>query len=174
MPIHIAITRRMLPGREQEFKAALRRFLGESFIHGGVHGAGMITSIPGGHERDIGILRTFNDDAERDAFYNSDLFKNWEEYASTVTEGVADYRQLNGLEAWFRTPGAPPRWKMAIATFAGVYPTSILLAYTIGEYLHSFPVIIKSLITAAAMVALLTWIVMPNVTKFLKNWLHAK
>lgn len=173
MPIHIAITRRVLAGKEEEFKNSLRRFLGESFIHGGVHGAGMITLLPGGHERDIGILRTFADEAERDAFYNSQLFKEWEEYASTVTEPSPEYRQLNGLEAWFRAPGAPPpRWKMAIATLLGVYPTSLFLAWSIGSFIQPLPLVIRSLVMAAAMVAILTWIVMPNVTRILKHWLH--
>eukprot|EP01034_Spumella_vulgaris_P014659 gene14659-18729_t len=103
MPIHVAITRKVLPGKEDEFKEALRRFLGESFLHGGVEGAGMITAMPGTEGREIGILRTFADEAERDAFYNSELFRNWEAYASTITEEPV-YRQLNGLEAWFRSP----------------------------------------------------------------------
>ena len=36
MPIHVAITRKVLPGKEDEFKQALQRFLGESFMQGGV------------------------------------------------------------------------------------------------------------------------------------------
>lgn len=172
MPIHVAITRRILPGKEQEFKEALRRFLGESFIHGGVQGAGMMTALPGSHERDIGILRTFADEAERKAFYDSELYKNWENYASTVTEGVPLHRQLNGLEAWFRAPGAPPRWKMALATFMGVYPTSLFLTYALGEWIHPLPLPVRALIMAALMVLMLTWLVMPLVIKIMKKWLH--
>lgn len=173
MPIHVAITRRVLPGKEQEFQQALRRFLGESFIHGGVHGAGMITSLPGGHARDIGILRTFADEAERDAFYASDLYKNWEDYAATVTEGAPEHRELHGLEAWFRAPGiSPPRWKMAVATFMGVYPTSMFLTFLLGEYLHPLPLPLRSFIMAGLMVIMLTWLVMPNVIKLIKKWLH--
>ena len=63
----------------------------------------MITSLPGTDGREIGILRTFADEAERDAFYNSELFRDWEAYASTITEEPV-YRQFNGLEAWFRSP----------------------------------------------------------------------
>ena len=175
MPIHIAIIRRVLPGKETEFKDALRKFLGESFIHGGVHGAGMITSMPGGHARDIGILRTFLDEAEKDAFYASDLFKNWEEYAASVTEGVPEYRELTGLEAWFRAPGSPPpRWKMAVATLLGVYPTSLFLSYALASFIQPLPIWMKSFVVAAAMVVLLTWIVMPTVTKLLRKWLHHK
>jgi len=171
MAIHVAITRRVLPGKEEEFKEALRRFLGESFIHGGVHGAGMITGLPGSNSNEIGILRTFTNEEERDAFYASDRFKDWEAYASTITEAPV-YRNLTGLEAWFRSPNSPPRWKMAIATLSGVYPTSLFLSLTVGPLIQTLPMIIRILIIAICMVALLTWIVMPFVTCVLKRWLH--
>jgi antibiotic biosynthesis monooxygenase (ABM) superfamily enzyme len=171
MPIHVAITRKVLPGKEEEFKDALRRFLGESFLHGGVQGAAMITALPGSNNREIGILRTFADEAERDAFYNSQIFRDWEDYASTLTEEPV-YRQLTGLEAWFRSPGAPPRWKMAVATLCGVYPTSLFLSVTIGPLIKDFPIAIRSLLIAVSMVGMLTWVVMPQVTKFLKPWLN--
>ncbi|WP_439558423.1 antibiotic biosynthesis monooxygenase [Dyadobacter sp.] len=170
MPIHVAITRKVLPGKEEEFKDALRRFLGDSFLHGGVHGASMITALPGSESREVGILRTFADQAERDAFYNSKLFKDWEAYASTLTEEPV-YRELTGLEAWFRSPGAPPRWKMAVATLCGVFPTSLLLSYTIGPLLQELHPALRTLIVAACMVGLLTWVVMPQVTKLLRPWL---
>ncbi|MGN7886457.1 hypothetical protein [Dyadobacter sp. 22481] len=65
MAIHVVITRRVLPGKEEELKDALRRFLGYSFLHGGVHGAAMMTALPGSESREIGILRTFADQAEQ-------------------------------------------------------------------------------------------------------------
>src|SRR5687768_3341412 len=114
MPIHVAITRRVRPGCEAEFQHALREFLQASFAHGGMLGASMLTPPPGLHSREYGILRTFADERERDEFYASPLFKSWKERAGPLTEGEPEYRQLHGLEAWFRSPnGHPPRWKMA-------------------------------------------------------------
>lgn len=170
MAIHVAITRKVLPGKEEEFKDALRRFLGDSFLHGGVQGAAMITALPGSESREIGILRTFADQVERDAFYNSAFFRDWEAYASTLTEEPV-YRELTGLEAWFRSPVPPPRWKMAVATLCGVYPTSLFLSYALGPYIQGLHPAFRTLIVAGCMVAMLTWIVMPQVTKVLKPWL---
>lgn len=172
MAIHVAITRKILPGKEKEFKESLQHFLGESFIHGGVHGAAMISSFPGSDSNEIGILRTFKDEQERDAFYNSALFKEWEAYASTLTE-VPVYRELMGLEAWFRSPSPPPRWKMALATLCGVFPTSLFLYYTVGLFISDLPPVIRLFITAASMVGLLTWVVMPVVIKIMKSWLQS-
>lgn len=170
MAIHVAITRRILPGKEQEFTESLHQFLGESFKHGGVHGAAIISSFPGSNENEIGILRTFKNEEERDAFYGSQQFKDWEVYASKLTE-PAVYRELTGLEAWFRSATAPPRWKMAITTLCGVFPTSLFLYYSTGWMVKNLPVPIRLLITAALMVIILTWIVMPIMIRILKPWL---
>jgi antibiotic biosynthesis monooxygenase (ABM) superfamily enzyme len=172
MPIHVAITRKILPGKEDEFREALRHFLGESFVHDGVHGASIITSWPGADEKEIGILRTFADEAERDTFYKSKMFQDWEAYASTITEEPV-YRQLTGLEAWFRSPKTPPRWKMAVLTLCGVYPTSLFLSLIVGPFIQQFPIGIRAFIISVCMVGLLTWVVMPLVIKVTRRWLQS-
>jgi uncharacterized protein len=174
MPIHIAITRRVRPGCEAEFQHALREFFQTSFAHGGVQGASILTPTPDSDSREYGILRTFANEQERDAFYASPMFKAWEERARTLTEGEPVYRQLHGLEAWFRSPhGPPPRWKMAIATFLGVFPTAAILNLTLGRAIQPWPFLLGSVVFNASMVALLTWIVMPLVTRALHGWLHS-
>lgn len=176
MPIHVAITRRVRAGCEAEFQDALREFLQDSFSHHNVLGASMLTPPPDSSLREYGILRTFATEADRDAFYQSPMYRAWDERARSLTEGEAQYRQLHGLEAWFRSPqGAPPpRWKMAVATLLGVYPTSAVLALTVGPLVKGLPFLAGNLIFAAAMVAALTWLVMPLVTRLLHSWLHSE
>ena len=78
-PIHIAITRRIKPGCEAEFQQALRDFFKTSFSHIGVHGASMLVPPPGSTSSEFGILRTFANEQERNAFYASPLFQAWKE-----------------------------------------------------------------------------------------------
>ena len=174
MSIHVAITRRVRPGREAEFQHALREFFQASFAHGGVLGVTMIVPPPGSDSREFGILRTFADEREREDFYASPIFRAWEEKCRPLTETDSwSARPLHGLEAWFRSPNPPPRWKMAIATFAGVFPTAAILSLTLGRVVRPWPFVFGSLVFNAAMVAALTWIVMPLVTRALHGWLHA-
>jgi antibiotic biosynthesis monooxygenase (ABM) superfamily enzyme len=174
MPIHIAITRRVRAGCEAQFQQALREFLQTSFGHGGVQGASMLTPPPGSDSREYGILRTFANEADRDAFYDSPMFKAWDERARTLTEGEPVYRQLHGLEAWFRSPhNPPPRWKMAVATFLGVFPVAMVLNLTLGPVIRSWPFIVSNAVFNACVVALLTWVVMPLVTRILHRWLQS-
>ena len=61
---------------------------------------------------------------------------------------------------------------MAIATLIGVYPTSLLLSLTVAEVAHDWPFLLRNLAVAVSMVAVLTWLVMPRVTRVLHGWLH--
>jgi len=176
MPIHIAITRRVRHGREVESQAALREFFQTSFAHGGVLGATMIVPPAGSDSREFGILRTFADEKERDDFYASPIFKAWEAKCQPLTEtGSWSARPLHGLEAWFRSPhSAPPRWKMALATFIGVFPVAVILTQTIGPVIQEWPFVIRNAVFNACVVVLLTWAVMPLITRALRGWLHDK
>lgn len=173
MAIHVAITRRVREGREAEFQQALRSFLHASMAQQGVLGVHMLTPAPGDAGGEYGILRTFANEAERDGFYGSALYRDWLERVDPLVDGDCERRELTGLEAWFRGTGAPPpRWKMATATLVGVYPTSLLLSGTIGEVAHDWPFLLRNLAVAIGMVGLLTWVVMPFVTRSLRGWLH--
>ena len=172
-PIHVAITRKIKPGCEAEFQAGLQEFFKASFAHVGVHGASMLVPPPGSPSPEFGILRTFANEKERDAFYDSPMFKAWDERARKLTEGEPAYRQLHGLEAWFRSPlNPPPRWKMAVATFLGVFPVAMILNLTLGRVIRSWNFILGNAAFNACVVALLTWIVMPVITRALHGWLH--
>jgi antibiotic biosynthesis monooxygenase (ABM) superfamily enzyme len=158
---------------EEEFQRALREFFQQSFDQGGVLGASMLSPPPGSASREFGILRTFANEKQRDDFYASPEFLAWDTKARTFTEGEPVYRKLHGLEAWFHSKQPPPpRWKMALATLVGVYPTSLLLSLTVAEITIGWPLLVRSLLFAASMVALLTWGVMPIVTRMLRPWLY--
>jgi antibiotic biosynthesis monooxygenase (ABM) superfamily enzyme len=176
MPIHVAITRRARRGCEAEFQQALREFFQASFAHGGVLGATMIVPPPGSDSREFGILRTFADEQERDDFYSSPIFKAWEDKCRPLTEADRwTYRQLHGLEAWFRSPyNPPPRWRMAVATFLGVYPVVMVLNLTLGPLIRSWHFALAGAAFNACVVVLLTWVVMPLVAGILRGWLHPK
>lgn len=175
MSIHVAITRRVRAGCEAEFQQALREFFQASFAHSGVMGASLLVPPPGSDTREYGILRSFRDEAERDAFYDSPMFREWNERARTMTEGEPVYRRLDGLEAWFRSPGPPPpRWKMALLTWIAVWPVSMvvpaLLAPLVGQLLPTF---LFAGAVAAGIVIVLTWGAMPLLVRIARPWLHA-
>ena len=174
-PIHMAITRRVKAGYEAEFLQALREFIQASFSDRGVLGAGMLVPPPNSEVREFGILRTFANEQERDAFYISPMFKAFDERVRPLTEGGPLHRQLTGLEAWFRNPSLPnpPQWKMALLTWIAVWPISMavpaLLNPLIGSHVSNF---IFAGAVAAGIVLALTWIAMPALVKLARRWLQ--
>ena len=83
LPIHVAITRKVKHGCEKEFESSIRTFFGDSFTASGSLGAQLIKSVPGSSDRTYGILRSFASKQDRDRFYQSPKFLEWEGHPDT-------------------------------------------------------------------------------------------
>ena len=109
-------------------------------------------------------------------------FETWRQECrqnqQTGTEGHGRVEELTGLESWFTLPGAPlhalPKWKMAFATFLGVFPVAMILNLTLGSVIGSWHFVLRNALFNVCVVALLTWIVMPVLTRLLHRWLHPR
>lgn len=177
-PIQVAITRTVKPGCEAEFEQALHDFVQKSLTLSGQMGVNIIRPAPGANSRQYGIIRKFTNRDALVAFRASAEYLEWNQLAVELTEGSGHVEELCGLESWFTLPGeslAPlPQWKMAIATYLGVLPVVMLLALTLGPLIRSWNFILNNVVFNACVVALLTWVVMPLITRTLHGWLHAK
>ena len=174
--ITVSITRAVKPGCEADFERALHDFVQRSLALPGQMGVHIMRPAPGSASREYGIIRKF---ANRDAlaeFRTSPEYLEWNQTAVELTEGTGRVEELTGLESWFTVPGAPlrslPKWKMAVATVIAVYPASLLLGETVGRWGRDWPMPFRALVAAILMVALLTWVLMPLVTRVLHRWLY--
>lgn len=160
---------------EEPFKKALRKFVRESLHLPGTTCVHLIYPAPGADEREFGILRSFESEAAREAFYASELFANWEEQVAPMTIGAPIHRQLHGLEAFFREDGkAPPRWKMAIVTWLGVFPAVWLWSTILPAPLSGLNDVLVGAIVDVFVVVSLAWFLMPFLTWLLSGWLKSK
>lgn len=172
--VHCAITRVAREGREAEFEAAIKRFVSRSMGHHGTTGAHLLHPADASRPREYGILRSFVSDKHMEEFYASDLFKEWQAEVEDLVEGEPSRRRLHGLEAFFRgqesTP--PPRWKMAVVTWLGVFPVVFLWSRLLApklSFLH--PVVATASITGLSVISL-AWLVMPTLTRLFGPWLR--
>lgn len=173
--VHFATIRRVKLGYEETFVAKLHEFIRESMNFRGVVGVHVIQPPADTDSREFGILRSFDGEESAAEFYSSDVFAAWSRAISPLVEGEPIQRRLSGLEAFFRGDGGnlPPRWKMAVITFLGVFPAVLLWSSVLSPLLSGLHFLIKSVVVNAAVVATLTWIVMPLLTRFFHRWLHA-
>jgi antibiotic biosynthesis monooxygenase (ABM) superfamily enzyme len=97
----------------------------------------------------------------------------WLQRLETVAEGNPEYRVLTGMEAWFALPaipgtGAPSRLKMALVTWLGIFPTVALLQATIAPLFANWPFLLRIATFTVLVVIVMTWLVMPWLTRLLR------
>jgi len=176
-PIHIAITRRVRSTHTVEFEHALADFAMRSLAEPGTTGVHRIYPVPGSGSSEYGIIRSFAHESDRDAFYESPLYRDWMERIAPMVDGAPAYRRVDGLDAWFRHPDgpAPPRWKMALLTWSAVWPISMIVPAIVVPALGGLlPQPITAGLVAAGIVVALTWGAMPVLVKAAHSWLHPK
>jgi len=84
---------------------------------------------------------------------------------------------LTGLESWFTLPtrpGAapPPPYKMAILTWVTIFPLITVIVVVSAPLLGNLPLVVRLAVTTGVTVPLMTWVVMPRMTRLLHRWLY--
>ncbi|MEO1401330.1 MAG: antibiotic biosynthesis monooxygenase [Cyanobacteria bacterium J06635_1] len=85
---------------------------------------------------------------------------------------------LTGFETWFTMPNRsqqkpPPRYKMAILTTLAVFGAVNLLNPLLLPLFSGLPGLFSSLLSTYFVVLLLTYVVMPRLTKLFYRWLYS-
>jgi antibiotic biosynthesis monooxygenase (ABM) superfamily enzyme len=66
---------------------------------------------------------------------------------------------------------APPRYKLALLTWAGAYAVITTILAMLGPLMATWPLMLKTLLLSVLMVLTLTWIVIPSLTRLFRGWL---
>jgi len=100
-----------------------------------------------------------------------------------ITGGAADIVEASGIGLWFDhaegaepslQPSLPPIWKRIALSVIGVYPMLILLLEVTAPIIGSLPQLLQVFIIVVVLSALLTWPIMPWLSRLLQPWLMAK
>jgi uncharacterized protein len=66
----------------------------------------------------------------------------------------------------------PPRYKMFVLTWLAIYPLITAILWLFGSFLALFPLPLRTLILTGGLVYLMTYVVMPMLTKLFHRWLY--
>jgi antibiotic biosynthesis monooxygenase (ABM) superfamily enzyme len=61
-----------------------------------------------------------------------------------------------------------------VITSVGVYALSLLVALLLGPWLGQWPLLLRSAASTVLVVAGLTWVIMPLLTRLTRGWLRAQ
>ena len=125
------------------------------------------------------MLFAFDTEPHLQAWTGSAERKAWLDRVAGVTYGETAMRVLTGMEGWFALPaaqtrGPPPRWKMAVVTWLGIFPLVLLLSQLIGPWLVPIHPVLSVMGVTALVTLAMTWLVMPGLARLFAGWLYPK
>ncbi|HEX3703466.1 MAG TPA: antibiotic biosynthesis monooxygenase [Vicinamibacterales bacterium] len=173
--VTVVVRRLVKPDRQQQFEEWAKGVIAEAGRFPGHMGATLLTPALTGGPENLLVFR-FDTEPHLAAWNQSAAKTEWLGKIADSVVGDAEARSATGLEYWFHLPGvrvsgAPPRVRMAFATFLGIVPLTLAAALYLPAPLLELPVPLRVGIVSAIIVILMTYVVMPLVTRMLKRWL---
>lgn len=168
--------RRAKPGCALAYEALVRAMIEDAQRFSGFV-AGSLFAPPeeGGKYQ---VVMRFAAEAELQAWNQSTVRADWHEKLRAVAEGDPDYQMLTGLEAWFApaiipASAHPPRWRMTLVSWLGIYPTVSLLLWFIAPLLSGWPFLLRTALLTSLVAILMAFVVMPRLSRWMGWFLRA-
>jgi len=178
IPVTVVVSRQVRPGREAEYEEWLTGVMHAAAQFEGHQGASVIRPTDHEHPEYVLIFR-FDHYRNLRRWQGSEIRDQWLARAKPLIVSEAKVQVLTGMEGWFtlpgrKPPGPPPRYKMAVMTACAVYPISLALGLTVRPMLAKLPLLVGTAVMTVAMILLMTWAVMPLMTKLFYRWLYPR
>jgi len=170
-PVTVLFSRSVIPGKEQAYEDWNRTLIRLSEAQPG-H---VMTSVVADGDRYITLQRFQTHGALQRWLQSPERLSRLGEL-DALTEDSAEPAELSGMETWFRLPGQSgrhiPRWKMVILTFCVIYCFVLMLNVLLLPKLADSPLVVRAAAFPLIMVPLMTYVVMPRVTRWFSRWLY--
>lgn len=179
-PVTVLIRRRVKPARESDYEAWLQRLQTEARTLPGY--LGVTTQRPAANgPREYLMAVRFDSLAHLREFETSELRQRYLAEVQPLVESDAVWEQLTGLELWFSAPAGtvvpqPSRPRMALLMIAVVFTLVLVLGTAVNALFAGLPFDtpypVRLLVTIALEVVLMTWWLMPWLTRHLAAWIY--
>jgi antibiotic biosynthesis monooxygenase (ABM) superfamily enzyme len=169
-PVTVTVARVVRPDQREAFERWADDVLRVASGFPGNLGASLLH--PGPDSSEYHLVYRFVDDASLAAWERSSERRS----ALAHVEDMVDderYARVTGLDSFFTQPAQPgPRWRLTLLTIAAVFAITSLLQQFVMPYLVPWPLELRLLLSAVAVVVLLGHVVMPTLTRVFARWLH--
>ena len=193
-PVTVIVTRTAKRDKIKEFEEWMDGIIHEAMKFEGHMGVNVIRPAELSNPEYVIIFR-FNTFENLAKWENSETRREWLAKSKEVAEGEPQVEKQTGLEFWFTprsrsgsikgdeassssstttAPIAPPRYKMAIVITIIISILVSTLLPQIRQLTTGLHVHISTLIGVSTMVLLMTYVIMPSVTRLLGPWLSKK
>ncbi|MEE3716841.1 antibiotic biosynthesis monooxygenase [Tumidithrix elongata RA019] len=177
-PITLVISEIVEPDRIQEYEAWTKGINQSAQQFEGFLGVEII--CPRDHDYpEYVVIVKFDNYIHYKSWLNSPTYQKWMERSQDFISRRSLQQLPTGLELWFSlprdrgyNPPQPAYYKQVILGVVTVYPLILLANALIGPFLQGLPPLLGLLISVIFVSALLTYPVMPWLTKLLSFWLY--
>jgi antibiotic biosynthesis monooxygenase (ABM) superfamily enzyme len=189
-PVTVIVTRIAKKDRIREFEEWMDGIIHKAMKFEGHMGVNVIRPSDLSNPEYVIIFR-FNTFENLAKWENSEVRREWLAKSKEVAVGEPIIEKQTGLEFWF-TPRsktgrsvngdkgptpialAPPRYKMVIVITAVIFILVSVLLPQIRQLTTGLHIHLSTFIGVAIMVLLMTYVIMPSVTRLLRPWLSKK
>jgi len=181
-PVTVLIRRRVKAGRELEYEAWVQRLQTEARSLPGYLGVTTQRPAPSGPREYVSAVR-FDSLVSLQAFEASELRARYLREVVPLVEADTAWEQLTGLEFWFSAPAGtvvpqPSRPRMALVMIGVVFTLALVIGTAVNAVFAALPFStphpLRLLVTIAIEVVLMTWWVMPWITRRLSPWIYPR
>jgi uncharacterized protein len=177
-PVTVVSTRLVKPGCEDAFEEWLKGIGAAANQFPGLLGRNVVRPRDASHPEYV-IIFQFDSDAHLKGWIDSDARREWLAKVEPLTQSPLKEEVLTGLETWFTVPGRPltappPKHKMVAVTFLAIFPLANLLPPALAPVLSPLPALVRSLVVTLVMLGLMTYLIMPQLTRLFVGWLYPK
>lgn len=167
------LSQRIRPDAEEAFHHVQARMLGAMEQFEGFLRSDHLPPVPGVQDDHV-VVFSFATMADLDRWLESDERRDLLTDLAPLIEGERALSIVGGFAGWFPTPGLPKpvQWKQAVAVLIALFPTTLTLVFLQRSLVPDVPWVAALLVSNALVVAILTWLLMPLVTRMLGGWLR--
>jgi antibiotic biosynthesis monooxygenase (ABM) superfamily enzyme len=174
-PVTTTVTRRVKPGHQPDYEQVLEAIIAAASRFPGHLGAEVYRPQTAAGE--YRIVYRFDTAQHLRAWLDAPEHAAWLERAEPHVLGPLHRQVLTGLEAWFTLatqPGPPPAAALQDGhpDVGDDLPADHLAGVATAPLLGGLPLVVRLAVTTGVTVPLMTWVVMPRVTRLLGRWLY--
>jgi uncharacterized protein len=180
LPVTVVITRRVKAGREQDYEAWLRGFQAQACELPGYLGVTTQRPAVTGPREYVSAVH-FATLADLRAFESSPLRAHQLSLVTDLVDADAVWQRMTGLEFWFTPPPGtvvpqPSRERMVLLLIGVVFCMVLGIGGLVNGLAAQLPWPVpypaRLLLTIAIEVPVLTYVVMPRLTRTLAHWIY--
>lgn len=175
-PVTVIVDRNVCPGNEAAFEALYDKIKEASGKFKGYITGHIMKPKQQGDNR-YQVMFQFDNQDNLEKWISSNERKYWIDQIDPLLDKPTHLQVITGFETWFALPGQktitpPKRHKMAVVTWLAITPLLILFNYFVGPFIKDLPLPIKVSVSTPGLVIIMTYLLMPMMTKLFKFWLY--